>query len=79
MIAPYHVLEAPVVGPIVVLLFVRLAVLGRHTLPFLHFLLLLLVLSILFNFLFALWLILFDTVFLFPIFLVAGGALETGS
>ncbi len=79
MIASYHVVGAPVVGPIVVLLFVRLAVLGRHMLPFLHFILLLLVLSILFIFLFALWLILLDTVFLFPIFLVAGGTLETGS
>ncbi len=50
MVAPYHVVGAPVVDPIAVLLFVRLAVLGRHTLPFLHLLLLLLILSILFIF-----------------------------
>ncbi len=67
------------VDPITVLLFVRLAVLGRHALPFLHLLLLLLILSILFIFLLALLLILFDAVLLLPIFLVAGGTLEIGS
>jgi hypothetical protein len=47
MVAPHHVVGAPVVDPIAVLLFVQLAVLGRHALPFLHLLLLLLILSML--------------------------------
>ncbi len=72
MVAPHHVVGAPVVDPIAMLLFV-------HPLPFLHSLLLLLILSILFIFLLALLLILFDVVFLLPIFLVAGHALEIGS
>ncbi len=67
------------VDPIAVCLFVQLAVLGRHALPFLHLLLLLLILSNLFIFLLALSLILFDVVLLLPIFLVAGGALDIGS
>jgi hypothetical protein len=79
MVAPHHVVGCPVVYPIVVLLFMQLAVLGRHALPFLHSLLLLFILSILFIFLLALLLILFDVVLLLPIFLVAGCALEIGS
>ncbi len=79
MIAPHHVVGATVVDPIAVLLFVQLTILGRHALPFLHSLLLFLILSILFIFLLALLLILFDLVLLLPILLVAGGALEIGS
>jgi hypothetical protein len=79
MVAPYHVVGAPVVGLIAVFLFVQLAILGRHALSFLHLLLLLLMFSILNIFLLALLLILFDVVLLLPIFLVAGGALEIGS
>ncbi len=79
MVAPHHAVGAPVVDPIAVLLFMQLAVLGRHVLPFLHVLLLLLILSILFVFLLVLLLILFDMVFLLPILLVAGSALEIGS
>jgi hypothetical protein len=71
MVAPHHVVGAPVLDPIAVLLFVRLAILGRHALPFLHSLLLLLILSILFIFLLAFLLILFDVVLPLPILLVA--------
>jgi hypothetical protein len=79
MVAPHHVVGAPVVDPIAVLLFEGLAVLGRQASPFLYLLLLLLILSILFIFLLALLLILFDLVLLLPIFLVTGGTLEIGS
>ena len=75
VIATTHMVLAPMVGAIIVLLLVRFAVLGRYALPLLIFLLLTFVCSVfLILFLAALFIPLFIIVLLVTIFLFASCA-----